>query len=132
MTINLPVCPGQQCGALQDGAGVRLLHRGGPPVHRCRNRSTCAYILSTTMPMCEQSCGTLEALSEAPFCQLRISIYLHIDIDIDISAHNIVPPHEGCHDVFKIWYKDKWYNDVHQGPFPSLPCTDTFIFISML
>ena len=92
----------------------------------------CAYIFSTTMPMCVQSCGTLKALSEAPCCQLRISIYQHIDIDIDISAHNTVPPHQGCHDVFKIWYKDKWYNDVHQGPFPSLPCTDTFIFISML
>ena len=53
----------------------------------------CAYIFSTTMPMCVQSCGTLKALSEAPCCQLRISIYQHIDIDIDISAHNTVPPH---------------------------------------
>ena len=40
---------------------------------------------------------------------------------------------QGCHDVLKIWYKDKWYNDVHQGPSPKLPCcSDIFSFIGML
>ena len=160
--IDCPVCPCQQCGAFQDGARVGLLHRGGPSLHWCWDRCWCwcwcwdrctwtafnksailaqmQYVVSKRKAntKCKKNHVHIQCNRQSNVISQKISKELNVftvfRLSMNMSTQNNVIPssRQGCHDVLKIWYKDKWYNDVHQGLSTKSCCTDIFSSLGML